>query len=493
MGQMATWCTENLNRIRDLDGGFVSNAVPGCVVLCTSLHNRWANAPACVLSNLLALWPYRNFVRLALVTTGVDELALPQLLKRARVALEEGVLRVASGGNVGLNLMMSDCAVGPHYEAAQAGEAAPPVLQSWHASQHKNTAHLFGMHVAEAAPATLLGPEGSPFLLNVDADNVLSPVYLENMCNGVFGRSQNVLNATVPGNPHPPSTTGRIGMFAKLFNTLRGYDEEDTAPSGYQDVDMSTRIWRYQTLHGGELCTLKSWPVLGGALSNDATDAVTDRGLAKIANCSAETRAVWSTWSQMNDYNMKLMRKRTQAKQLTRNAEARIGGWWVEAEDWVGWIMLLHDDAMSSLGARAKAAPEVARQRHSTMTKPAARRAQEKAQPQPQQTPTAAAAAAPGAEETVEEAAPSTGATAAMPADVFMASTVVEAAPTTQEAPFVAVPPVVRVADCGTLYLWICGYQRLLEEERCPETCPVCSNLSTAKKQKVKKGNVTAA
>jgi hypothetical protein len=118
------------------------------------------------------------------------------------------------------------------------------------------------------------------------------------------------------------------------------------------------------------------------------------------------------------------------------------------------------------------------------MPKPAARRAQEKAQPQPQQTPTAAAAAAARAEETVEEAAPSTGAAAAMPADVSMVSTVVEAAPTTQEAPFVAVPPVVQVAAFATLYIWICGYQRLLEEVRCTETCPVCSNLSTAKKNK---------
>ena len=74
----------------------------------------------------------------------------------------------------------------------------------------------------------------------------------------------------------------------------------------------------------------------------------------------------------------------------------------------------------------------------------------------------------------MEEAAPSTGATGAMPADVCMAPTVVEAAPTTQEAPIVTVPPVVPVAVCGTLYIWICGYQRLLEEERCAETCPAC-------------------
>jgi hypothetical protein len=202
-------------------------------------------------------------------------------------------------------------------------------------------------------------------LLNVDADNVLSPVYLENMCNGVFGRSPNVLNATVPGNPHPPSTTGRIGMFAKLFNTLRGYDEQDTAPSGYQDVDMSTRIWRYQQKNGGELTTLKTWNVLVGALSND-TSAVTDRGLAKIGNCSPEARAVWPTWSQMNDHNLRLMRKRTQAQQLTRNTGARIGGWWAEAEDWVGWLSLLREGTMASLGAPAKAAPAVARQRTRT-------------------------------------------------------------------------------------------------------------------------------
>jgi hypothetical protein len=59
-----------------------------------------------------------------------------------------------------------------------------------------------------------------------------------------------------------------------------------------------------------------------------------------------------------------------------------------------------------------------------------------------------------------------------------MADPVVEAAPTTEDLPIVPVPPVVTPAEIATLYLWICGYQALIEEERCTETRPACSNCT---------------
>ena len=243
LGQMRLWADEAAQRIA------CEFAVPepetgGSIVLCTALHDRWVNAPTAILFNILVAWPYRRFVRFALFTSGTDKLALSHLVRHCEVALRHGLLRIASGGTAATHLEAASLATGPILDARSRGQAAPPRLEHWHASWHKNTSHVFGLHVAEAAPATQKGPQGSPFLVNLDVDNFMAPVFLEGLAAGVFKPPTSVHTFLAPKHPHATAVCGRIGCFGEAFKALGGYDATEAAPSGYQDVDLRSRLRR---------------------------------------------------------------------------------------------------------------------------------------------------------------------------------------------------------------------------------------------------------
>jgi len=337
VGQMRMWLDESARRIAETFGAHAATSAPGTIVLCTTLHQRWKNAPAAIMCNILAVWPFRRFVRMALFTTGQDTLGLCYLVRYCEPAIKDGLLRIASGGNAATALQQRGLACGPCLDDMERGQAAPPRIEHWHASWNKNTAHVFGIHVAEAAPHTVRGPEQSPFLLNVDADNVLSPVFIERVLP-VFSTPPHLCNYLLPRHPHPGACTGRIGCFAAHFVRLGGYDAAEAAPSGYQDVDLRNRLQRsLRDEPGASRYEVKGWQAIGGALSNDTTEAVADRNACKTANCDPKATARWPKWHLMNDHNATLMKGRLHEGQVVRNGGTVPHGFWVEAKDWTVW------------------------------------------------------------------------------------------------------------------------------------------------------------
>ena len=337
VGQMRMWLDESARRIAETFGAHAATSAPGTIVLCSTLHQRWKNAPAAIMCNILAVWPFRRFVRMALFTTGQDALGLCYLVRFCEPAIKDGLLRIASGGNAALALQERKMACGPCLEDMERGQAAPPRIEHWHASWHKNTAHVFGMHVSEAAPHTVRGPAQSPFLVNVDADNVLSPVFIERVLP-VFSTPPHLCNYLLPRHPHPGACTGRIGCFAAHFVRLGGYDAAEAAPSSYQDVDLRNRLEKSLSQEpGSRHYEVKGWQAIGGALSNDTTEAVADRNACKTANCDPQATTRWPKWHLMNEHNATLMKGRLHEGHLVRNGGKVPYGFWVEAKDWTVW------------------------------------------------------------------------------------------------------------------------------------------------------------
>jgi hypothetical protein len=373
LGQMRLWADEAAQRIA------CEFAVPepetgGSIVLCTALHDRWVNAPTAILYNILVAWPYRRFVRFALFTSGTDKLALSHLVRHCEVALRHGLLRIASGGTAATHLEAASLATGPILDARNRGQAAPPRLEHWHASWHKNTSHVFGLHVAEAAPATQKGPQGSPFLVNLDVDNFMAPVFLERLAAGVFKPPTSVHTFLAPKHPHATAVCGRIGCFGEAFKALGGYDATEAAPSGYQDVDLRNRLRKNVMDHWpARAVELSGHGVLGGALSNDTTERVADRNSCKIAACSPLHLTKWhGQWCRMNEHNMQIMKGRLHEGLLVRNNGTIPFGWWVECCDWPAWSAGCEATAATPLAAtvspplaplKAKAAPAEASRR----------------------------------------------------------------------------------------------------------------------------------
>ena len=175
----------------------------------------------------------------------------------------------------------------------------------------------------------------------------------------------------------------------------------------------------------------------------------------------------------MNEHNVKLMRSRTQKQELKRNVGKYIGGWWVEAEDWVGWLLLLHDGVPTSAASSAMAGP--ASEQRQTDAAPQAASAQAESCTPEAQRPTAGAAAwkTRRTVSTVDEAAPSTSATDPMSAQPPPTVHVAEAAPATPGAPSAVLATAAPISTVAVLDIWMCGYQKLIEEMPCEQTCAV--------------------
>jgi hypothetical protein len=283
------------------------------------------------------------------------------------------MLRIASGSQAGDSLVRAKQAKGPWSEMAptnfrqftvqmQRGEAAPPRLQDWHASWHKNTSHVFGEAVSADYDFTQHGPEGSAFLVNLDADNVLAPPYIELLLANVLKPPLKLLSFVSAGHPHPPATCGRVGCFAKVFRSIGGYDTTEAAPSGYQDVDLRNRLRRGQRASQGQACVLEvaGWQALGGAFSNDTTNPIDDRNDAKIASTSNEDRARWPTWNRMNEHNMAMMKARLASGEIVRNGGMVPHGWWVEADNWQKWAASHYPPLQPKVHAAATSSGEAA-------------------------------------------------------------------------------------------------------------------------------------
>ena len=195
------------------------------VVLCVSTYKRTDQLMLALPINLIISWRFRAAVRWVLVdlndrTEGED--LKHRLENTIPASLSEGQLRYCQ------RVWDSD------QDKKWCG---------WHASVAKNSSHLaavemFGMEVV---------------LCNVDGDNLITQPFLHTLLTSAEKMIQWKAVGGVPPTslpdivgisfkaPNNPSTTGRIALGGRVFDTLGGYDEE-FGPSGGQDVDLSRRL-----------------------------------------------------------------------------------------------------------------------------------------------------------------------------------------------------------------------------------------------------------
>ena len=289
------------------------------VCLCTTMFKReasWKNAFPLQLAVALMFAPR---VKIFLVTFADDTSAWDYCIKHAQWALDLGILYVASSGD-------------------KAGEVVPPSARQryWHASQCKNAAHVFA---AQEVKKQGIAPE-SVLLVNVDADNIMPPAYLEHLLSGFQAETQRATMAGLSPQLAPlraivarsatGGLTGRIAMSLPDFARLGGYDEEPgTYGTGYQDIDLLVRAKAVVTQFTNETQNLllrKDSPAYtlpcdaGAAFLNEPNIAAKeDRGWAKIKNLDPEVIKVFKTWGRINQANVNRLCAKTSQGLIGRN------------------------------------------------------------------------------------------------------------------------------------------------------------------------------
>ena len=293
------------------------------VCLCTTMFKReasWKNAFPLQLAVALMFAPR---VKIFLVTFADDTSAWDYCIKHAQWALDLGILYVASSGD-------------------KAGEVVPPSARQryWHASQCKNAAHVFA---AQEVKKQGIAPE-SVLLVNVDADNIMPPAYLEHLLSGFQAETQRATMAGLSPQLAPlraivarsatGGLTGRIAMSLPDFARLGGYDEEPgTYGTGYQDIDLLVRAKAVVTQFTNETQNLllrKDSPAYtlpcdaGAAFLNEPNIAAKeDRGWAKIKNLDPEVIKVFKTWGRINQANVNRLCAKTNQGLIGRNGVGR--------------------------------------------------------------------------------------------------------------------------------------------------------------------------
>jgi hypothetical protein len=184
----------------------------------------------------------------------------------------------------------------------------------WHACECKNTAHW-----AAQGWADVLG--------NIDCDR-LFPSELVVSVAKIFSQPDasrwRVCHAHVKSES---STCGTIFTFAEGFFHLRGYDEEDTGPTGAQDVDLITRFRGMGKKEGWEdFAPIRDKNINGCAIPNDRPTAETsiwkEHIKAKVANLAPEYQGM--KWGNICNKTAAIMWGRTKDGILVRNGRP---GW----------------------------------------------------------------------------------------------------------------------------------------------------------------------
>jgi hypothetical protein len=344
-----TWLANASKRPQDsmLDPDYPQNIV----WFVSTCLGRMHQAKLAMLVNCCLAWKWRKHLRIALVTFGEDE-DLLELLKDLAFFREAGLLRVASGGSLGLTLAHEgdpSQTAGPQAVPTDDEDTAPRgwhVQPYWHASVCKNAAHMFALYAGSTVGET-------PYMLvNLDCDNLLTPEHISKCVHFMrTAREASAPSGTAAGPSMiwpffrsncvgGPGTTGRMGVLARDFLEMGGYDEEMAEPTGYQDVDLQNRWVKSQAAlpHGQRLHVVcKHVRECGVALPQDR-DRTTDRGPAKLTHLHPHFKRF--KWGSMNNINSGLMKKRLLDGKLVRNKEvaggqpvptgARLGCWWVE-------------------------------------------------------------------------------------------------------------------------------------------------------------------
>jgi hypothetical protein len=299
------------------------------VALCSEALHCDAHVKQALPLQLLMLLPSRGFACVFLVTFGDDRQISNWIKSELSWALELGLLRLASGGAVGLDEQRDrNCA----------GCLCLSPLQIGHASQGKNTSHMFAIQSHK-----LCGQIGDLILVSLDADNVLEPDYVLEVAKAMGENKElamkHSLHPSVEGGgdrsqvlglpsrsthgggaPH----TGRVALWATDYVIMGGRDQElGTVPSGLEDVDLLTRACKAfaQQSAGSDV---KPLSVMGGGcefrnldMGSQGTIGVKDPevtpepGSAKVEHCEPRFKTL--------SLNKAAMNQKTLAGDLVRN------------------------------------------------------------------------------------------------------------------------------------------------------------------------------
>jgi hypothetical protein len=331
-------------------------SLPGAspkIVLCTSNMRRWQNGVTACLYNCCLLWSVRRQVVYCVCGFGEDASAMSFLEWACEAAICEGFLFLCSGGEAAVRSVttaeaLSPWPVGsvtvlrnaegeavPPFLKVTPGEAVPPVLEYWHASIAKNTAHFAATYVCQKLWQWDMT---RAIMVNLDADNLIMLDFCPEVARLFYSAQYQSGTICQAGTNCSTGTCGRLAYLLADFEAIGGYDCDGLYGMGYQDIDLRDRI---RTLpHSipnaavgeavpptvppikGKVCRLQVYTKVGGALPNDTTDRKEDRTTAKTRN-TTRAGVHTLTWGQMNAANHQLCCARLAAGQVVRNSSLR--------------------------------------------------------------------------------------------------------------------------------------------------------------------------
>ena len=189
------------------------------VIFCVTSFKREQQLKKALPLNLLCLAAHKRFVKVVVVTFGPDQELQRWLRHHLQWALDEGLLKLASGGEASGTASPAELGSWSHRNGR--------LFESWHASVAKNTSHLVAMTGTNKDLSKTL-------LINLDNDNLLGNSYL-----GAVVQTAINCKKTWHGRACPAvccgtgSLTGRLAYWALDFAAIGGYDQEPgIQPSG---------------------------------------------------------------------------------------------------------------------------------------------------------------------------------------------------------------------------------------------------------------------
>ena len=163
------------------------------------------------------------------MTFGPDQELHQWLRHHLQWALDEGLLKLASGGEASTTAMPA--------ELGSWRQRNGKLFESWHASVAKNTSHLVAMTGTNKDLSKTL-------LINLDNDNLLGNSYLAAVVQAALSCKQSWHGGACPAvTCGTGSLTGRLAYWALDFVALGGYDQEQGIyPSGLKQVAETKKI-----------------------------------------------------------------------------------------------------------------------------------------------------------------------------------------------------------------------------------------------------------
>ena len=196
------------------------------VCFCVTVLNRDDQVLTAALVNCCLWWPLRRHWRMTIVTFGHDEELQNHLREVLALPIEVGCVTLASGGDSGKRLVQTqDKPDKPSWMPKLPEEALPagsegtsnilgmPLMQYWHASVAKNTAHVAALHA-----------HGQCCLVSLDCDQLVPLEYVSSLLR-LYTEHHDEKGFIVKCYRTAGSLTGRIAYRSQDFFELNGYDD----------------------------------------------------------------------------------------------------------------------------------------------------------------------------------------------------------------------------------------------------------------------------